>query len=119
MSDEPEGQGMEESRLKRIEDKLDKLSEGMSALIRLDERMVTLFKRMDSYDQRAERLSERVAVLERGGSQVTTLLPLLDRVAALEAVNLRRGPLFVWAERVGIALLTAGVTIWTKLLWGG
>lgn len=119
MTDDTTGSDMEESRLKRIEDKLDKLSEGMSALIRLDERMVTLFKRMDTYDQRAERLSERLAVLERGGNQVASLLPLVDRVTALETINHRRGPMFQWAERLGIALLGALAATAVKVVWGG
>lgn len=97
MEDE-KGQGMEESRLKRIEDKLDKLSDGLTELIRLDERMVTLFKRMDHYDRRAETLA--------------------DRVAALETLNHRRGPLFMWGERIGIALIGAGVATWVKMVWG-
>lgn len=118
MTDSTMGNDMDESRLKRIEDKLDKLSEGMTALIRLDERMVTLFKRMDTYDQRAERLSERVAMLERGSGQVATLLPLVDRVTALETVNHRRGPLFLWAERLGLALMGALAASAVKVLWG-
>lgn len=115
---EAKGQGMEESRLKRIEDKLDKLAEGLTELIRLDERMVTLFKRMDLHDQRQERLSERVAALERGGSQVTSLLPLVDRVTALETVNHRRGPLFMWSERIAIAMIGAGAVLLIRMLFG-
>ena len=116
--DEAEGAGMDESRLKRFEDKLDRLAESMSELIRLDERMVTLFKRMDNYDQRQERLSDRMAALERGGNQVTTLLPLVDRVTALEIVNHRRGPLYVWGERIAIAMITAGAVLLIKMLFG-
>lgn len=116
--DEAKGQGMDESRLKRFEDKLDRLAESMSELIRLDERMVTLFKRMDHYDQRQERLSDRMAALERGGSQVTSLLPLVDRVTALEVVNHRRGPLYIWAERIVIALVTAGAVLLIRMLFG-
>jgi hypothetical protein len=89
MSEEKGIKEMDEARLKRIEDKLDRLSEGLTQLIRLDERMVTLFKRMDVLDARNEALAERVT--------------------ALEKINSARGPLFVWLERAGIALIGAMV----------
>tara|TARA_S200000501_G_C20856548_1_gene757960 strand:+ start:2160 stop:2432 length:273 start_codon:yes stop_codon:yes gene_type:complete len=54
----------EQQRLTRIESKLDKLSETVVQLARMEERMVTLFKRMDSYDTRQGRLEEKVDDLE-------------------------------------------------------
>lgn len=36
------------TRLNRIEEKLDKVSEAIVSLARMEERMITLFKRMDS-----------------------------------------------------------------------
>ena len=41
---------MTDERLMRIEDKLDKLSNAVVTLARMEERMITLFKRMDHYD---------------------------------------------------------------------
>ena len=42
----------EEQRLDRIEQKLDKLADAVVSLARMEERMLTLFKRMDSHDTR-------------------------------------------------------------------
>lgn len=43
---------MEEQRLARIEQKLDKLSEAVISLARMEERIIILFNRMDTYDAR-------------------------------------------------------------------
>lgn len=80
---------MDEQRLTRIEDKLDRLTENFSTLVRMDEKIITAFKRMDNHEARQERLSERVH--------------------ALEVINHRRGPIYVWAERIAIALIGAFV----------
>lgn len=40
------------TRLNRIEEKLDKMSEAIVSLARMEERMITLFKRMDTYDDK-------------------------------------------------------------------
>ena len=118
MIDEPKGKGMEESRLKRIEDKLDDMSKALTELIRLDERMVTLFRRMDLYDQRQERISDRIAALERSGNQVAILPTLVDRVSALETVNHRRSPFFDLAKAAGFAMAGAAATIFAKFMFG-
>jgi len=39
------------TRLNRIEEKLDKVGEAIISLARMEERMITLFRRMDNYDQ--------------------------------------------------------------------
>jgi hypothetical protein len=56
---------VDEARLERIEQKLDRLSEAIVSLARIEERMVTLFNRSDLVETRVERLSERVAAMER------------------------------------------------------
>ena len=55
---------MSEDRLVRIEEKLDKMSEAIVSLARMEERMITLFKRMDTYDNQQATLSERVTKVE-------------------------------------------------------
>lgn len=55
---------MSEDRLVRIEEKLDKMSEAIVSLARMEERMITLFKRMDTYDNQQAILSERVTKVE-------------------------------------------------------
>lgn len=51
-------------RLTRIEDKLDKMSEAIVSLARMEERMITLFKRMDTYDANQSLVSDRLAKVE-------------------------------------------------------
>jgi len=108
---------LDEQRLSRIEDKLDKLSEGFTALVRMDERLLTVLNRMNSYDTRQEGLASRLALIEREGP---VLGGLPARVTALEIVNTRRGPLFVWMERAAIAALSLAVAAaWGWFQQGG
>lgn len=51
-------------RLDRIEEKLDKVGEAIISLARMEERMITLFKRMDMYDQQQAALESRVTEIE-------------------------------------------------------
>lgn len=51
-------------RLDRIEEKLDKVGEAIISLARMEERMITLFKRMDMYDQQQAALETRVTNVE-------------------------------------------------------
>lgn len=57
---------MTEDRLGRIEGKLDKLAEAVVSLARMEERMVTLFKRMDTYDAAQKDISVRLSDMEKG-----------------------------------------------------
>lgn len=52
------------ARLNRIEEKLDKVGEAIISLARMEERMVTLFGRMDNYDKRQNIMEERVNKIE-------------------------------------------------------
>jgi len=51
-------------RLERIESKLDSVGEALVALARLDERMITLFKRMQTLDDQQIEQSNRLGKLE-------------------------------------------------------
>lgn len=53
-----------EDRLGRIEDKLDKMSEAIVSLARMEERMITLFRRMDTYDAQQVAIEARVVTVE-------------------------------------------------------
>lgn len=79
----------EDSRLERIEKKLDEMGEAIVALARMEERMVSLFKRMDNYDAIQSRLSDRLEKLER-----------------VQGVN---GQTLRFAERVFWIVVSAGV----------
>lgn len=51
-------------RLNRIEEKVDKVGEAVISLARMEEKMITLFKRMDTYDENQKTLDGRVAGVE-------------------------------------------------------
>ena len=51
---------MTDQRLSRMEDKLDKLSEAVVYMARMEERMVSVFKRMDSMNDAYKRFDERM-----------------------------------------------------------
>lgn len=55
----------QDDRLERIEKKLDTLAEAVVSLARMEERMITLFKRMDTYDDNQKDLGKRVGSLEK------------------------------------------------------
>ena len=54
----------DDNRLERIESKLDQMSEAIVSLARMEERMVTLFNRMDAYDKRQNNMEELVSLVE-------------------------------------------------------
>ena len=56
---------MSDDRLDRIEKKLDTMAEAIVSLARMEERMVTLFKRMDSYDTEQSDLEKRISEIEK------------------------------------------------------
>lgn len=70
---------MSEERLSRIEDKLDKMSEAITLLARMEERMVTLFKRMDKYDESHSKLVDRMGVVEKVTVQRGVVYTFLDK----------------------------------------
>lgn len=54
----------EDARLERIEKKLDEVGQAIVLLARMEERMVTLFKRMDTFDTEQASHSTRIAAIE-------------------------------------------------------
>ena len=84
--------------LARIETKLDRLELALVNMARMDERLITLFKRMDRYDGEQAAISRKVAELER--------------------VTIGRGVFFRWLDRGGVAAMGAAVALWFKG-WGG
>lgn len=72
---------MEDARLARIEQKVDKLSEAVISLARMEERMITLFKRMDSYESTQHQLHARVTEVEKVSATRGAIFRLVDKVA--------------------------------------
>jgi|GEM_PF-1355485 len=59
------GAAVSEERLVRIENKVDGLAEAVVSLARMEERMVTLFKRMDKYDEAQTKIMDRLTEIEK------------------------------------------------------
>jgi len=70
----------DEKRLERIEQKLDEMSKAIVSLARMEERMVTLFKRMDTYDDAQDKLAERVSKIEKISGADGVTLRFLERI---------------------------------------
>lgn len=70
---------MSEERLARIETKLDQLTDAMVTMARMEERMITLFKRMDRYDEDQVKLESKVSVLEKTSIKRGVVETVLDK----------------------------------------
>jgi hypothetical protein len=77
----------EDIRLERVEkhidklgDKIDELTKVVTAMARIEERMITLFRRMDSYESRHEHLDSRVKSIEQGSTKHSVVFGLFDKV---------------------------------------
>lgn len=55
---------MSEERLTRIEGKLDQLAEAVISLARMEERMISLFSRMDRYEDDQDKIEGRLTKVE-------------------------------------------------------
>lgn len=55
----------EDARLSRIEAKVDALTNAMTALVRAEERIATIFSRLEAIDRRMERNAERLDALDK------------------------------------------------------
>lgn len=56
---------VEDRRLDRIEEKIDELTKVVTELARIEERMITLFRRMDRYDLEHAALAVRLTAIEQ------------------------------------------------------
>lgn len=70
---------MEEQRLARIENKLDQLAEAVVSLARMEERMVTLFRRMDSYDAKQNDIEKKVDEIDMVVVKRGVVMGIIDR----------------------------------------
>ena len=80
---------MTEDRLTRIEDKLDKLSHAVVTLARMEERMITVFKRMDNIDDQQN--------------------AMWDRIVKLDQITASRGHKLQFFERISWIVFTAAI----------
>jgi hypothetical protein len=70
---------MSEERLARIEVKVDNLAEAMVTMARIEERMVTVFKRMDRYDETQEKIDAKLSNLEKHSLKRGVIETILDK----------------------------------------
>lgn len=70
----------DDTRLERIEKHVDEVRQAIVTLVRMEERMVTLFKRMETYDLAQAELSTRVNKLERSVGTNGQTLRFAERV---------------------------------------
>jgi len=71
---------MSEDRLERMEKKLDNLADALVSLVRMEERMVTLFRRMDSYDENQREIGKRIGTLEHSTNNNGQMLRFVERL---------------------------------------
>ena len=56
---------MADDRLQRMEDKIDRMSQAIIAMARMEERMITVFKRLDTFDETAKKIDARMDEAEK------------------------------------------------------
>lgn len=81
-----------DGRLVRIEQKLDTVADAIVKLARMEERMISLFTRMDSYDKRQDHMGVR-------------LVEIMERVVEIE----KRSMMLNVIESLAYIVATAGV----------
>ena len=81
-----------EQRLARIERKIDTLADAVISMARIEERMISLFTRMDAYDKRQDHMGQR-------------LMEVVERVVEIE----KRSLLLNVIERFAYIVVTASV----------
>lgn len=70
---------MSEDRLARIEAKVDSLAEAMVMMARIEERMVTIFNRMDRYDEMQSKIDTKLSALEKVSIKRGVIETMLDK----------------------------------------
>ena len=80
---------MEDERLSQMKTKIDKLSEAVVAMARMEERMITVFKRLDMSDIAWKKYDDRINEIKRKA--------------------LIRGQKIAFAERIFWMILTSAV----------
>jgi len=74
---------MSDLRLGRIEEKLDKLADAVVGLARMEERMLTIFKRIEKYEEKQEQLETRVNELEIEDAGKNSVIRVIEKLTWL------------------------------------
>ncbi len=70
----------DEQRLERIETKLDEVGKAIVMLARMEERMVTLFNRMDNLDAEQNKQDDRLRIVEDRAGNNGQMLRFAERL---------------------------------------
>jgi len=68
-----------EKNLDKLGDKIDEVTKVVTAMARIEERMVTLFKRMDRYDEAQADMDDRLAEVEKVSTKRGVVYQLIDK----------------------------------------
>jgi hypothetical protein len=91
---------MTDERLTRIEDKLDKLSHAVVTLARMEERMITVFKRMDNIDDHQKAMWDRIVKLDQLTASRGQKLQFFERIWWI-VFTASIGAAFVYMRTIG------------------
>ena len=69
----------DEQRLERMENKIDELTKVVTSMARIEERMITLFKRMESYEFRHDNLDNRIGEVEKTVTKTGVVDQVLEK----------------------------------------
>lgn len=69
----------DEQRLERMENKIDDLTKVVTSMARIEERMITLFKRMETYEFRHDNLDSRVGDVEKTVTKTGVVDQVLEK----------------------------------------
>lgn len=68
-----------EKNLDKLGDKIDELTKVVTAMARIEERMVTLFKRMDRYDTAQAGLDDRLTEVEKVSTKRGAIYHIVEK----------------------------------------
>ena len=71
---------MNDNRLSRIEEKLDKLFEAVISMARIEERMISVFKRLDRVDEGFNKSDKRMDALEQTSNKRGQTIAFSERL---------------------------------------
>ena len=74
---------MAEDRLTRMEDKLDKLSEAVYAIARMEERMLTVLTRLENIDASVKKMDDRIDEMEKQAIARGQKIALAKRLSSM------------------------------------
>jgi hypothetical protein len=69
----------DEQRLERMENKIDELTKVVTSMARIEERMITLFKRMETYEFRHDNLDGRIIEVEKTVTKTGVVDQVLEK----------------------------------------